>query len=398
MGWDDGQALSARFEHARSLLKRQKPHWSLGGTSSGFTQALVRESPRMDRVLMARLQQVLRQESGAYWTRSGWLAFAVDGTRIEAPHTLDCEQGLGIAGRDKSAPQVFLTCLWHMGTGLPWDYRLGSGCESERTHAMELLPALPAGSLLVADAAFVGYEFLRSLAQRGHHCLVRAGKNVILLRKLGYHVEEHGDTVYLWPQNQRGHHPPLVLRLIRLRQGKRHMALLTSVLEESRLSASAAQALYRLRWGEELFFRALKQTLGRHTLQSRTAVTCLVEADWTVKSLWVLGLLTIGPLIQAGHDPLRWSVARSRDAVRVGLRDPLARPRPRERVRRYRHTLAHLLREAHVDGYERKRPKPARNYPRKKRAKPPGTPKLKRATKALIQLAQQVGTTKDPKS
>ncbi len=61
----------------------------------------------MDRVLMARLQQVLRQESGAYWTRSGWLAFAVDGTRIEAPHTLDCEQGLGIAGRDKSrAPGV----------------------------------------------------------------------------------------------------------------------------------------------------------------------------------------------------------------------------------------------------------------------------------------------------
>ena len=398
MGWDDGQTLSTRFEHARSFLKHQKAHWSLGGTYSGFAEALVRESPRMDRVLKARLQQALRQESGAYWTRNGWLAFAVDGTRIEAPHTLDCEQGLGIAGRDKSAPQVFLTCLWHLGTGLPWDYRLGSGCESERTHAAELLPALPAESLLVADAGFVGYEFLRSLTERGHHCLIRAGKNVTLLRKLGYHVEERGDTVYLWPQDQRRHHPPLVLRLIRLQQGKRRIALLTSVLEESRLSAAQAQALYRLRWGEELFFRALKQTLQRHTLQSRTAVTCLVEADWTVRSLWVLGLLTIGPLIESGHDPLNWSVARSRDAVRIGLRDPLVRPQSRHRVRRYRYTLARQLREAHVDGYVRRRPKRARNYPRKKREKPPGTPKLKRATKALIQLAQQVAATMKDKS
>ncbi len=118
-------------------------------------------------------------------------------------------------------------------------------------------------------------------------------------------------------------------------------------------------------------------------------MTCLVEADWTVKSLWVLGLLTIGPLIQAGHDPLRWSVARSRDAVRVGLRDPLARPRPRERVRRYRHTLAHLLREAHVDGYERKRPEAGPELPAKEAGEATGDAQ----TEAGHQGAHPTGTT-----
>jgi DDE family transposase len=101
--------------------------------------------------------------------------------------------GLGCAGRDKTAPQVFLTTLWHMGTGLPWDYRVGPGTDSERTHLKRMVPDLPPRSLVVADAGFVGYVLCRKLILRGHSFLLRVGRNITLLTGLGsYHEERNG--------------------------------------------------------------------------------------------------------------------------------------------------------------------------------------------------------------
>jgi hypothetical protein len=81
--------------------------------------------------------------------------------------------GLGCAGKKKTGPQLFLTTLWHMGTGLPWDYRIGPGTASERHHLRDMLADLPAKAMVVADAGFTGYELLRAIDQLGLSFLVR---------------------------------------------------------------------------------------------------------------------------------------------------------------------------------------------------------------------------------
>jgi hypothetical protein len=381
MAWDEGQNLATRFDHACHAAHDLHPHWRLGKSYSGFTRALVRQMPTLVEALKRRFQRQMRSCAGACWRRGRRLAFAVDGTRIEAPHTAANEADLGCAGRDKSAPQVFLTVLWHMGLGLPWDYRVGPGTASERTHMRAMVAEMPPGSLVVADAGFVGYALCLRLLRHGQNFLLRVGGNITLLEGLGYHHEHRDGLVYLWPQKHRRCRP-LVLRLIVLRHGEQDVFLLTNVLDPAQLSDAEAAELFGMRWGEEVFFRSYKQTLQRGRLLSRTAATSLIEAQWALLGLWLLGLMTISRLVPRGVDPLAFSVAKARDAVRHALRDTRPRRGPR--------SLEAALSVATKDTYRRHGSKAARNYPRKKREKPPGPPKIRSATEAEVKKARKL--------
>ncbi len=381
MAWDEGQTLAARFEHACQTAGRLHAHWTLGRSYSGWTRALIRTSATLTAALKQRFQRQMEALAGVSWRRGRWLAFAADGTRIETPHTVANETDLGCAGKDKTAPQVFLTVLWHMGLGLPWDYRVGPGTASERAHLKQMVRDLPPAALVVADAGFVSYGLCRRLLRQGKHFLLRVGGNITLLKGLGYYHEERDGLVYLWPRKHRRCRP-LVLRLVVLRHGQQDVYLLTDVLDPAQLTAGEAATLFGMRWGEEVFYRSYKQTLQRRKLLSRTAATCLIEAQWTLLGLWLLGLMTVRQLIAARVDPLWFSVARARDAVRRALRDRRARGGPRR--------LDPALRAAAKDRYVRHGSKAARNYPRKKREKPPEPPKIQAATEAEVKRARQL--------
>jgi hypothetical protein len=378
MAWDEGQTLDARWRHAREAAGAIHPHWRRGGSYSGFTRALTRLAA-LAPALAARLRERVREVAGGHWTCGGWAAFAVDGTRIEAPHTAANEGGLGCAGRAKTAPQVFLTTLWHLGTGLPWAYRAGPGTDSERRHMSRMAAELPPRSMLVADAGFPGYPLCRRLILGGHSFVIRVGGNITLIEGLGYHRRERDGLVYLWPARHR-RWPPLVLRLIRLTAGPQAVSLLTNVLDPRQLGDAEAASLYQRRWGEEVFHRSYKQTMRRRRLLSRTPGTCEAEAIWTLLGLWLPGLMAVPRIVAAGAAPSDLSVALARDAVRRALRG--GRP-ARGRAPR----LGRELAEARKDRCRRLSFKGARNYPRKKTERPPRPPKVRAASPAEVERA-----------
>jgi IS4 transposase len=381
MAWDEGQTLHDRWQHAQEIACALHPHWRQGYAFSAFAEACVRWTPELFPAVTRRFQRQMEQSAGAHWRRKGWCVLAVDGSRLEAPHTLANEEELGCAGREKTGPQVFLTTLWHVGLGVPWDMRVGPGTDSERRHLDDLVAGLPNETLLLADAGFVSYGLCRRLQDAGHAFLLRVGGNITLLRELGYHTEERKGTVYLWPQNQRNQ-PPLVLRLITLVKGKQTIYLLTN-LNRRQLADSEAAVLYAQRWGIEVFYRSYKQTLERRKLLSRTPATCLVEAQATFLGLWLLGLMTVVQQMKRRLDPQGWSVAQARNAVRQATRSVLRGISGGMRF------MAELS-AARIDSYARHRPKTARNYPRKKREKPPGPPKIRAATWPEKQRAQRL--------
>jgi hypothetical protein len=232
---------------------------------------------------------------------------------------------------------------------------------------------------MVADAGFTGYELLLALQTAGHAFLIRVGSNVRLLRKLGFDLRESESTVYLWPKGQRDQ-APLTLRLIRLVDGRNKvMHLLSNVRDEQVLSDQQASALYRMRWGVELHYRSLKQTLSRRKMRSGAAQNAEMELDWAVAALWLLGLMSLKAILAAAHDPHAWSVAASLRVVRRAMREPRHRGR--------RRPLQRQLAEALRDGYRRRGSKRARHFGRKKNEKPPGSPILQDATDAEVQLA-----------
>jgi hypothetical protein len=300
---------------------------------------------------------------------------------VECPRTEANERELHCAGKKKTTPQLFLTTIYHLGSGLPWAYQIGPGTDSERNHLRAMLDRLPPGGLLVADAGFVGYDLLDSIGRGGRHFLIRAGRNVTLLKGLGYGRIRHDGIVHLWPAKAaKKRQPPLTLRLIRLHDGRKPVCLITDVLDERRLSDRAAGELYRLRWGVEVFYRSFKQTLGHRKMRSDAPDQARCELAWAVMGLWMLSMLAIRRIIRAGHDPTRLSVA---EAIKVVRQVMAWAHRPR-----YAATLLGQLGQAVQDPYVRTAAKKARNWPHKKKEKPPGCPKLRCPNRQEAQLAK----------
>ena len=205
---------------------------------------------------------------------------------------------------------MWLTVMFHVGTGLPWDWRTGPSDSSERDHLRQMINALPAGALVTADAGFVGYEYWKALIESGRHLLIRVGANVRLLKNLGY-VKEKNGLVYLWPDREAARNqPPLVLRLVVAQGGKHPVYLVTSVLDEATLSDKQVVEIYALRWGVELFYRHFKQTFERRKLRSRSADNAELERTWSLLGLWAMSLHAQVELARDGVPARRISVAK----------------------------------------------------------------------------------------
>jgi len=151
------------------------------------------------------------------------------------------------------------------------------------------------------------------------------------------------------------------------------MCLATSVLDEQALTNRQIGQFYRMRWGQEVFYRSFKQTLEQHTMRSGSPGEARRELDWALMAYLILGLWTVEAQIEAHRDPLNWSVAQSLRIVRRAMC-------PTGGLCRRGHLLSQL-RGAVKDSYIRQGPKVTRPWPRKKKDHPPGLPKLREATR-----------------
>ena len=382
LSWDEAPTLGRRFTHAREAVSAMLPsRRRVGRTYQGFIKALLSWGARLPEAVMVHLRSVLLREAGVYAKREGFLAFAVDGTRIECPRTKSNERAFGLAGKDGSGPQIWLTTLWHMGTGLPWAWKQGPARDAERHHLRDMLPLLPAAALLVADAGFVGYELLQEILAGGRSFLIRVGGNVHLLKELGV-VHRHGaDTVYLWPRDLRGQ-APLVLRLIRLQRGGKTVYLVTNLGAES-LPPWQAGVLYEMRWGVEVFYRSLKQTLAHRVLLSHGSEQAKAELGWAMVGLQLMGMMSVREMIARDEDPLEWSVAGTQEMIQKTMKGE------------FKHRITEggwkkRLAAQTKDRYIRLHDKAPNEWPRRKESRPPRPPKITAATPAEVQRAQKL--------
>lgn len=388
--------LVERFENSRRIATHL-----FSGTPAGSYQAFIKLLVRWTAVMLELLKELLRERMRAdlhdCMRTAGFFVFGVDGSKIDLPRTVSHQSAYAHSRkqckkrkdrrrsdlRKRESPQLFLTTAWHVGTGLPWDWRRGPVDSSERAHLLEMLDQLPKGALITADAGFTGYSFLERILASGRRVLIRVGSNVRLLKELGY-VRERRDTVYLWPdQKVDCGGPPLPFRLIESRSGKEPVYLLTD-LSADELDDRGVVEIYARRWGVEVFYRGFKQTFGHRKLRSTSAANAPVELDWSLVGLWALSLYA---LVQARQDripPRRLSCAQTLRCIRRTVRDYLHPCAPTER-------LTCRLRIALIDDYARSN-KQSRDYPKKRRIKPPGTPRIRKATPDQRKLARSIRT------
>ena len=275
--------------------------------------------------------------------------------------------------------------MWHMGLRLPWMWRLGPSNSSERAHVMEMLEEgeFAESTLFCGDAGFVGYPLWSCMLAHGHQFLVRVGANVHLLSEMGCRLIDNG-RVLCWPQAmQQAGQPPLELRLVRVKIGKTWMWMLTSVLDPHRLTKTQIARFYRMRWGIEVEFRGLKQTLDRAQLRCRNDRRLLVELHWSILAMAVAELFAVKEqqprarseqtATRTAGDPRKRSLASTIRALRFCLAHLTAIPKTGDELRT-------RLRQAITDDYVRKSSKRARYRPPNPDKKPLGNPKIRKLT------------------
>jgi hypothetical protein len=406
--WSDEKTLIERFTTARKIIihrfgGQQQP----AGSYQAFIKLLRKWTEPLLKTLSTAFRQRMAETLAAVWRVEEWLVFAVDGSRVDVPRTRKNEERYSPKSklsreaqkqrrkakrrrslrearqRKANVPRIWLTMLWHVGSGLPWDWRTGPSDSSERGHFQEMLGSVPIGSLLTADAGFVGYDLWKTLLDTGHQLLVRVGRNVKLLKKLGY-VRERNGLVYLWPDRAaKKRLPPLVLRLVVVTNKERGpIYLVTSVMSHEALSDAQVAAIYRRRWGIEVYYRHCKQTFERRKLRSQNPDNAMVELHWSLLGMWAMGLHSHARLVGQGVLPEQISFAGIWRAYRRAMREYKSPPDPGERMRQ-------LIDRAILDPYQR-RNKASRDYPRKKQEQAAGSPILRKATRAQVQQAIQV--------
>lgn len=391
MAWNETPQLVERFAAVRECLHEACPHWTLGSSYDGWVQARHREAERLLTAVTRKLRQHMRVFAKEHRHVGRWEVYAVDGSDAACPRTIANQQAMGDTGKPNGIPQLSMTVVYHVGLAMPWAFRVGPSTQSEREHLRDMFDELPAESLLVADAGFIGYELCREMLGKNQRFLLRVGGNVHLLTGLGYDYEVAGETVYLWPIEQQSHRePPIQLRMIVVEdEGKRPIYLVTSVLDAERLTPGEAREIYHRRWGIEVSFRTLKQTLGHDGTRSRTPENCYLEMKWAILSAWMLALMTVRQVVASGGMPRKASPAAARNVVRRAMHDsPPTIHRRRRRARCY--SLLAALARCQADDYHRLRPKASRDYPRKKHHEPPSPPKIKPSTESQRQRAKQL--------
>ena len=190
--------LGERFETARKIVKkvfRWQP--DPGATWQGFMKQLAQWHAELMLAVASHLQTQMKKVLPGQWEIAGYVIFAGDGSRIELPRTKALEKeysprrlrhkgkpakqkkkrngkkasrraapnrsrkrrytkkqtAAAIAKKANSA-QMWLTLLWHVGSGLPWDWRTGPSDSSERAHLLESNSSFARSSRRSGGASF----------------------------------------------------------------------------------------------------------------------------------------------------------------------------------------------------------------------------------------------------
>ena len=152
--------------------------------------------------------------------------------------------------------------------------------------------------------------------------------------------------------------------------------------EMKQLTKKQLIRFYKMRWGIEVEFRGLKQTIDKHTLRCRNSDRLLVELDWSIRGMAYAELIALREQIPSpaaegkpgkDYDPRDRSLANTIRALRKCMRNLNKDCAPED-------GLLYQLSQAMVQRYENRTDKRARYRPKNPDKKPLGDPTVRKMT------------------
>jgi hypothetical protein len=192
--------------------------------------------------------------------------------------------------RQKAAAKLHLTL--NLQTFLPTIAIIEEASHHDSTRARELCYPLKEGEIVVFDKAYVDFKHLYELDGRDLFWVTRAKDNMnyTVIEELPVNMEQgiiHDQMIMLnTEKSQKAYPQPLRLVTARVEINGKEVEM-TFITNNVKWAASSVAGLYQSRWGIEVFFKQLKQTLKLSGFigYSKKAIQWQV---WAALLVWLL--------------------------------------------------------------------------------------------------------------
>jgi IS4 transposase len=159
-------------------------------------------------------------------------------------------------------------CHWRLDrqSFLPRFAIIDTAREADAKRARELCAGIQEGEIVIFDKAYVDFDHLWDLEQRGVLWVTRGKENLQFEVVEKYPVKEGGqivsdELVGLKNAGSQKAYPELMRRIVAWVEVDGKERLMTFLTNQLTWSAESVAELYRCRWRIEVFFKQIKQTL-----------------------------------------------------------------------------------------------------------------------------------------
>jgi hypothetical protein len=305
-------------------------HWLSDGagavkiaTKSGISQARSRlGSQVMERLYEEAVKPIAGARTKGAWFKGRRLV-SLDGSTFDVADDPALEAAFGRPGNshgESAFPQVRMVGLVECGAHVLFAAKI-AGCNvGELTLARQVIPALGAGMLCLADRNFLGFDLWEQARRTGADLLFRAkqGRDLPVEERLA-------DGSYLsrlYPGDKRKRRSDGVrvrvidYRLYGVADAEPMYRLVTTILDPAEANATELAALYHERWEIETVLGEIKTHLrgSKIVLRSKTADLVRQEIYGLLLAHFAIRGLMHEAALKADEDPDRLSFIH---AVRV---------------------------------------------------------------------------------
>ena len=261
--------------------------------------------------------------------------FLVDGSTVRLEHTAAMKKAYPLSSNQHGEahhPVIRVLVAHHLSSGLAarpcWGPMHGNEAVSEQGLTEQMLGRLPDGSTVMADRNFAVFSVAWAAQQHNNGVLFRITEE--RARKIaGQLLPPAGSERRIeWrpSRDDRRAHPEipaeavvrgrLIVAHVVGEEGKTLKLYLFTSLEEPR---EELVGLYARRWDIELDIRSLKQTLGMHSLRSKTPEMVEKELLLAIAGYNLVRSIQMAAARQAKLEPRRLSFSRVQAVIMTAL-------------------------------------------------------------------------------
>jgi hypothetical protein len=313
--------------------------WQIPGTGS-ITRAKAKLGAAPFKLLFARTAAPAGAAGTPGVFHAGLRVVTVDGFTLDLA---DTDENAGFFGRGGNGsesknpyPQLRALVLAESGTRVLLAAAHGPSGVGEQTLARDLLPALGAGMLVLADRNFASFKLWRAAAGTGAQLLWRMSASFTLPKR---QVLPDGTYLSELKPPRKSDGPPIPVRVIEYSVTSTDengevtselFALATTLLDDTAYPAMELAQLYHARWQAETGIGDLKTIIrGGPEVVLRSKTPAMVEQEfWAMLCVYQAIRELISYATPTGLDPGRISFKRTFEAARDSATRAALSPRP----------------------------------------------------------------------